>query len=117
MVLLVLANGRYTSAAPNMGSRERGIRWFTGALPSFHAFAFAWQFILPFGSGHYGGHFAPQYPAAPILPNPENALEACRLTQCNAVPAVPSFVEVCERFWLWRRKNQYWIFVVGMVAR
>ncbi|KAI0698168.1 hypothetical protein BC835DRAFT_1413297 [Cytidiella melzeri] len=84
-------------SAPVMGSRERGIRWFGGALPSFHAYAWAWQFVMPWASGNPGGHFAPQYPAPPVVPNPENTLEASRITGCNAIPGVPAFVEAWSR--------------------
>lgn len=82
--------------APIAGSRHREIRWFGGALPSFHAYAFGWQFIMPPASGHPCGHFAPRWPESPVIPNPENTLEASRMTGCNAMPGVPAFVEVRE---------------------
>lgn len=77
-----------------MGCRDRALLWFGGALPSFHAFGFIWQLILPLTCGLPMGHFPPSFPSAPIVPNPENTLQASRMMRCNGLPAVPAFVEV-----------------------
>ncbi|KAI0345580.1 acetyl-CoA synthetase-like protein [Trametopsis cervina] len=78
-------------------AREHGTKWFVGALPPFHAYALGWQMALPWISGVPGSHYAPQYPAPPVNPTPDNNLLACQLTGCNAVPAVPAFVETWSR--------------------
>lgn len=55
---------------------------------------FALQVIFPIRTGQPIGLFDPQYPVPPTVPNPQNVIEATRTTGCDAILAVPTFVEV-----------------------
>ncbi|THG99107.1 hypothetical protein EW026_g3199 [Hermanssonia centrifuga] len=51
------------------------------------------QIIYPIVSGQSVSLFAPQYPAPPVVPHPQNTLEVCKLTCSTALTVVPSFLE------------------------
>lgn len=63
------------------------------ALPAFHTLGFTMQIILPLITGKRIALFHPRFPEPPVNPNPDNTLEALRLTGSNCVIAVPSFFE------------------------
>jgi hypothetical protein len=79
----------------------RRVQWASQALPTFHAMGFYWQIIMPLASGIPAGLYAPQYPEPPVVPTADNVLEASRITGCNAIPAVPSHVEVSCPVLVW----------------
>ncbi|EPQ53300.1 acetyl-CoA synthetase-like protein [Gloeophyllum trabeum ATCC 11539] len=63
------------------------------ALPAFHTLGFTMQIILPLITGKRIALFHHRFPEPPVNPNPDNTLEALRLTGSNCVIAVPSFFE------------------------
>ncbi|KAH8078746.1 hypothetical protein BXZ70DRAFT_658621 [Cristinia sonorae] len=70
------------------------LHWACMALPTFHAIGVVGQVVLPLASGIPIAIFTPQAPAPPILPNPKNMLEVARVTGCDAMAAVPIFIEM-----------------------
>ncbi len=66
-------------------------------LPQFHAMGIGFQIIYPIVSAQSVSLFAPQYPAPPVVPHPQNTLEVCKLTCSTALTVVPSFLEVSGR--------------------
>lgn len=87
----------HASIAIFMEARKRGIRWAPMALPTFHTIGVWMQIIAPLTSGQPIALYPPQSPAPPVVPNADNVLEYSKLMGCTGIPAVPSFVEVCER--------------------
>lgn len=75
-------------------TRLRGVRWGSMILLTFHMTGLYMQWLHPLVSGQWVGVYAPQSPAPPTVPTADSALEVCRVTNCNAVCAVPTFVEV-----------------------
>ncbi|GJE92564.1 acetyl-CoA synthetase-like protein [Phanerochaete sordida] len=75
----------------------RQVRWAAMALPTFHAYGFAFQFMMPFVISMPVGLYEPKYPDLPVIPTPENLLEASCAMGCNTIPAVPSFVEAWSK--------------------
>ena len=61
---------------------------------TFHMTGLYMQLIHPLISGQAVGLYAPQYPNPPPVPTADSAIEVCRITQCDAIAAVPTFVEV-----------------------
>lgn len=76
-------------------ARRRGVHWAAMALPTFHTMGIFMQLYAPLVSGRYVGLYAPQWPAPPVVPNPQNILETSKATECNGMMVVPSIVEVC----------------------
>lgn len=64
------------------------------ALPTFHSMGILTQVMAPLVSGQPVAVYEPKYPAPPVIPNPQNLLDATRICGCNAVMTVPSFIEV-----------------------
>ena len=52
------------------------------------------QLVCPLVCGQAIGLYPPQYPALPPVPTADSAIEACRITKCNAMAAIPTFIEV-----------------------
>ncbi|TCD64926.1 putative PKS/NRPS-like protein biosynthetic cluster [Steccherinum ochraceum] len=52
------------------------------------------QLYAPLVSGQYVGLYAPQWPAPPVVPNPQNIIDSSKATECDGVMVVPSIVEV-----------------------
>lgn len=71
------------------------LTWDCAALPAFHSIGIVGHILTPLVSGLPVGLFTPQAPAPPVLPNPKNMLEVAMVTGCNAMAAVPIFIEVC----------------------
>ncbi|KZT20031.1 putative nonribosomal peptide synthetase [Neolentinus lepideus HHB14362 ss-1] len=63
------------------------------ALPSFHTLGFTMQIMLPLTTGKRIALFRPQFPDAPINPNPDITMEALMSSGSTSVIAVPSFFE------------------------
>lgn len=80
-------------------SRERGIRWASAALPTFHTLGIYMQFYSPLINGEAIGLYTPQAPAAPVIPNPQNVIDVVRATRCTGVPSIPAFIEVRIMSW------------------
>ncbi|KAF7798255.1 hypothetical protein EIP86_009472 [Pleurotus ostreatoroseus] len=76
------------------GSRDHCVRWAAMALPTFHSMGILTQLMAPLVSGQPVGVYEPKYPGPPVVPNPQNLLNATRICGCNAVMTVPSFIEV-----------------------
>ncbi|KAH8102928.1 hypothetical protein BXZ70DRAFT_927267 [Cristinia sonorae] len=74
--------------------REHHVRWAAAALPSFHTLAIFMQLYAPLSSGEYVGLYAPQSPAPPIIPTPQNVLEVAQVTGCDGIFSIPAFIEV-----------------------
>ena len=72
------------------------MRWAAMALPTFHSMGILTQLMAPLISAEPVGVYGPRAPAPPVVPNPQNLLDAIRLCGCNGVMIVPSFVEVCH---------------------
>ena len=62
--------------------------------PTFHLMGVFSQLYTPITSGEAVALFAPQEPLPPIIPNPQNILEAAQATKCNSLSTVPVFLEV-----------------------
>lgn len=78
-----------------MRGRDLGIRWGSMVLPSFHTMGISIQLLNPLTSGNAIGVYTPMAPNLPVVPNPENFLEAMRVTECTGTLTVPSIIEVC----------------------
>ena len=63
-------------------------------LPTFHAMGFMVQLAFPLATGREVAVFAPQDPASPVIPNAQNVFESSRMSECSAIFAPPSFIEV-----------------------
>ncbi|KAI0087796.1 hypothetical protein BDY19DRAFT_1010558 [Irpex rosettiformis] len=74
-------------------TRKRGVQWASMIYLTFHMTGLYMQFIHPLVSGQAVGLYAPQSPAPPPVPTADSAIEVCRITKCNAIAAVPTFVE------------------------
>ncbi|THH28492.1 hypothetical protein EUX98_g5704 [Antrodiella citrinella] len=74
--------------------RERDIRIAVPALPTFHTMGIMMQFYFPLASGRHVGVYAPQAPHPPVVPTPQNILDTCKATDCNAIVIIPSIIEV-----------------------
>ena len=75
-----------------MEGRNRMIRWAAMVLPPFHAMGILWLLTVPLIHGDAVALFTPQAPNPPLVPNPENVLEASRVTQCDGLVTVPSML-------------------------
>ncbi|KAJ3557049.1 hypothetical protein NM688_g1689 [Phlebia brevispora] len=75
------------------GRRYRA-SWGSMALPTFHSMGILTQLMAPLIAGEPVGLYEPKSPAPPVVPSPQNLLDALRITGCNAVMTVPSFVEI-----------------------
>ncbi|TCD62140.1 hypothetical protein EIP91_007292 [Steccherinum ochraceum] len=84
------------------------LRWAVQALPPFHSIGMVGHMLVPLVSGLPVAHFTPQAPAPPVLPNPQNMIEGCRITGCNAMSAVPIFIE------MWCRSPDLVDYLAGM---
>jgi thioester reductase-like protein len=73
------------------------IRIGAGFLPSFHTMGMFVQLFLPVASLKSVSVYAPTSyndpAAAPVIPNPQNAIESIQLTKANALVVVPAFLE------------------------
>ncbi|TCD64925.1 putative NRPS-like protein biosynthetic cluster [Steccherinum ochraceum] len=74
-------------------SRDKNICWGGTSLPTFHTMGIYIQFYAPLTSGEFIGLFTPQYPAPPVVPNPQNTLATTKLVGCNGIVIMPSYVE------------------------
>ncbi|EKM49837.1 uncharacterized protein PHACADRAFT_154467, partial [Phanerochaete carnosa HHB-10118-sp] len=77
--------------------RKRMIRWAPMMLPPFHAMGIMFILAMPLVQADAVALFAPQAPNPPLVPNPENTLEASRITRSNGLVVVPSVLEICSR--------------------
>lgn len=77
-----------------VGCRARGIRFGTMGLPSFHAMGLVMQLCYPLVCCQPVAVYAPQYPAPPVVPSPQNIYEIGKMTKCGGLSAVPSMLEV-----------------------
>lgn len=84
----------HSSSAIVRCGREHKLRRATPSLPTFHTMAILMQLYSPLVSGQYNGMYAPQHPAPPVVPSPQNIIEIAKLTKCNMIPMVPSIIEV-----------------------
>ncbi|KAI0337721.1 acetyl-CoA synthetase-like protein [Trametopsis cervina] len=75
-------------------SRKRPIRGASGALPSFHTMGISLQMLDPLATGQWVGLFTPQDPLPPPIPTPEKVLDLARVTKCNSITSVPTFIEI-----------------------
>ncbi|KAH8102700.1 hypothetical protein BXZ70DRAFT_929500 [Cristinia sonorae] len=75
-------------------SRGLNLRWASAVLPTFHTMGIMMQLYAPLASAEFVGLYAPQAPAPPVVPSPQNVLETARMTGCNAIPIVPSLIEI-----------------------
>ncbi|TFK50162.1 putative aminoadipate reductase [Heliocybe sulcata] len=63
------------------------------ALPTFHGLGLGFQVWAPLIVGSTATMFPPKEPAFPVIPTPENSIEAMKRTGVNAVMVVPAFLE------------------------
>ncbi|TCD65360.1 putative NRPS-like protein biosynthetic cluster [Steccherinum ochraceum] len=70
-----------------------GMRYFSGLLPSFHTLGIVLQSLAVGINAEPVILFTPNCPDPPVIPNPQNILEVVKTMRCNAVVAVPAFVE------------------------
>ena len=52
------------------------------------------QVLDPLTTGQPVALFTPQAPLPPVIPTADKILNLSRVTNCNAIPSVPAFVEV-----------------------
>ncbi|TCD63026.1 putative NRPS-like protein biosynthetic cluster [Steccherinum ochraceum] len=71
-----------------------GLRWAVQALPPFHSTGIFGHVLMPLVSGLPVAHFTPQAPSPPVLPNPRNMIEECKILNCNGLGSVPVFIEM-----------------------
>lgn len=64
------------------------------AQPTFHTIGIYMQLYLPLVTSHPIALYPPMYPSPPVVPTPANVLEVCKAVGANAIPTVPTFVEV-----------------------
>ena len=70
------------------------MRYAAMGLPTFHAMGLLLQVTYPLSVGREVVVYAPQYPAPPVVPHPQNVYEVSKLADCTAMLALPSYVEV-----------------------
>ncbi|CCM03416.1 uncharacterized protein FIBRA_05547 [Fibroporia radiculosa] len=76
-------------------SRNRALRWASPSLPPFHTMGIIIQLYVGLVSGQPVSLYTPRahLGSPPVVPTPDNALDAVKQTNANAVPAVPIFLE------------------------
>lgn len=84
----------HTFVAVITETKKRGLIWGLMALPTFHAVSIFMQLYNPLATSQAIALNTPMAPGPPVMPTPDNILEACKATPINAVTAVPVFVEV-----------------------
>ena len=87
--------------------RDHGVRWASMHLPTFHTIGYYMQLYSPLTSGYPIAVFTPQYPKSPVVPNPRNIIEICRLCGVTGIPTVPAFVEVSRWFCLRQEEHTH----------
>lgn len=75
-------------------SREHNIRWAAMALPAFHTMGILIHVLMGLVTGTAVALYPPRSPAPPVVPSPQNIMEAARLCGCNGCMVVPSQIEV-----------------------
>ncbi|KAF7798276.1 hypothetical protein EIP86_009494 [Pleurotus ostreatoroseus] len=75
------------------GARMRQVQWGCMALPTFHSFGYATQFLAPFSTSCSITLYEPKSPLPPVVPSAQNVLQISMLTKSTGIPAVPSMVE------------------------
>lgn len=73
---------------------EHDLIWGCMASPTFHTIGVCGQLLVPLVTGRPAALYAARSPAPPLTPTPQNILAACKSTGANAIPAVPTFLEV-----------------------
>ncbi|TFK46448.1 acetyl-CoA synthetase-like protein [Heliocybe sulcata] len=76
-------------------SYSRNIIWGSMMAPTFHALGVYTHLYSTFVTGFANALFSPQYPAPPIMPTPQNTLEAIKKSGANTAIVVPAFLEAC----------------------
>lgn len=76
----------------------QGLRFGAMGLPTFHAMGMLLQLSYPLSTGNEVVVYTPQFPAPPVVPHPQNIYEVALTTGCTALLALPSFVEVRNRY-------------------
>ncbi|TFK46704.1 putative aminoadipate reductase [Heliocybe sulcata] len=71
----------------------REMVWGAMMAPTFHTFGLYMQMYTNFVTGYSTAIFPPKYPGPPVMPTPENTLEALKKSGANTAIAVPSFFE------------------------
>ncbi|KAF7789152.1 hypothetical protein EIP86_000089 [Pleurotus ostreatoroseus] len=73
-----------------------GSTGFPRAIPQTGVNILDWSNTLyaPLVTGFPIGLYTPQAPLSPVVPTPENVLEVSKKLGCNAIPAVPAFLEI-----------------------
>ncbi|KZT19320.1 acetyl-CoA synthetase-like protein [Neolentinus lepideus HHB14362 ss-1] len=72
----------------------RELVWGSMMTPTFHTFGLYMQMYASFVTASATAVFEPKYPGPPVMPTPENTLEALKKSGANTAIAVPSFFEV-----------------------
>ena len=76
-----------------MEARNHNTIWGVMPLPTFHAFGIQLQLLSPLMSGFPIGIYTPKAPAPPIVPSPQNILDACKAVGVTSLPMVPALLE------------------------
>lgn len=84
----------YADTAFMEQNRKRNVRYALMGLPSFHTIGVVMQLLLPLANAQTWAAYEPKYPAPPVVPTPQNTLEVAKLTGCDGILAVPTFIEV-----------------------
>ena len=69
-----------------MEARNHNTIWGVMPLPTFHAFGIQLQLLSPLMSGFPIGIYTPKAPAPPIVPSPQNILDACKAVGSGLTP-------------------------------
>jgi acyl-CoA synthetase (AMP-forming)/AMP-acid ligase II len=67
-------------------------------LPTFHGMGLLLQLTVPLNTGQPVVVYTPQNPAPPVIAHAQNVYEVSKAAKCNAVFALPSYVEV-STYW------------------
>ncbi|GJF00095.1 acetyl-CoA synthetase-like protein [Phanerochaete sordida] len=77
----------------NVFGKAWDVRYGGMCLPAFHAIGIMQQLVHPLATGGMVVVYTPQDPAPPVVAQPQNLYEVAKLCKCNAVLALPSFIE------------------------
>lgn len=74
--------------------RGLGIGQGGAMLPTFHTMGIFIQLYGPLATSEFVALYTPHEPAPPAVPNPQNLLEAIKVTGAMSAAVVPAFLEV-----------------------
>ena len=64
------------------------------SMPTFHTMGMLLHLAYPLSTGNEVVVYTPQHPAPPVIAHPQSTYAVCKAMRCDALIALPSFVEV-----------------------